>query len=96
MYFLAGLIIFFILAYSIKKYNEKANNAFIAESAPDQKETEIGFFWKRIKSASTKTMKEEVIISQSLYWYYYQKAKKRKYFAFTALIIGLVVEYFMY
>ncbi|XOU94901.1 MAG: hypothetical protein ACNFW9_02425 [Candidatus Kerfeldbacteria bacterium] len=96
MYFLVGLIIFFILSFRVNKFNKFAYNAFIVKLAPDQKESEIDSFWKRIKSASTKFMKEEVISTQAMYWCYHKKAIKRRTIAFAVLIISIAVECFMY
>jgi len=94
MYFLIGLVFSLILIYIASCYEKKEKIAFIAESAPNEKQKEIDIFWQQYKTAKKQgsAAKQEVIDSQAEYW----RHRKRKWcFAVAGIflmIIGIVIQ----
>ena len=92
MFIIIGTVAFFILLFNGLKYRKRSYQEFIAESADDNKEVEIKFFWDNMEVATTKPLREEVIASQSLYYLNYQKARNRILASFIIFICSMIVE----
>ncbi len=92
MYFVVGIVVSFIVLLTSIRDNKRAYREFIAESAPDEKQKEIGFFHSRYKAAKTKSQKQEIRESQAEYWHYYAKAMRLGRIAVYILILGIFAE----
>jgi len=92
MFIIAGTIISTVLFFKGLKFRKRSYQEFIAESAPDNKEVEIKFFWDNMEVATTKLLREEVIATQSLYYLYYKKTRNRIIGAFVVFICSMIIE----